>query len=106
YAEQAESQMKTIGYEIQRPSALRGSAESYLQLGNLRRARANAEAALQLDAKAGEKLDQLDDLLLLAEIDFRAEGMSKAEPRLQAALALSDQLGTRGSRIAVAVAEA
>ena len=106
YAERAESRMRTIGYEIQRPAALRLSADAYLRLGNLTRARANAEGALQLDSAANQPLDRLDDLLLLAEIDYRRSGLAAAEPRLRAALAIADQLGTRGSRIDVAVAEA
>jgi len=106
YAEEAESRMRAIGYEIQRPAALLLAADAYLRLGNLTRARANAESALQLDSEADQPLDRLDDLLLLAEIDSRQSGLAAAEPRLRAALAIADQMGTRGTRIAVAVAEA
>ena len=106
YAERAEASMRAIEYEIQRPPALRLAANAYLHLGNLTRARAIAEQALQLDSTASQRLEQLDDLLLLAEIDYRRSGTETAEPRLRAALDLADQLGTRGSRIAVAVAEA
>ena len=106
YAEEAESRMRAIGYEVQRPAALRLAADAYLRLGNLTRARANAEQALRLDSLASQPLEQLDDLLLLAEIDYRRTGLAGAEPRLRSALALADQMGTRGSRIAVAVAEA
>ena len=106
YAEEAESRMRVIGYELQRPGALRLAADAYLRLGNLTRARTNAEQALQLDSAANSPLERLDDLLLLAEIDYRRNGLDAAEPRLRAALAIADQLGTRGSRIDVAVAEA
>lgn len=106
YAEEAESRMRVLGYEIERPAALRLAADAYLRIGNLTRARANAEQALRLDSAASQPLEQLDDFLLLAEIDYRRSGLAGAEPRLRAALARADQMGTRGSRIAVAVAEA
>jgi CHAT domain-containing protein/Tfp pilus assembly protein PilF len=106
YYDDAIARMRAAGYEVQLPSALRGSAEAYLRLGNLERARANGEEALRADSAAHERLDQLDDLLLLAEIAFRTSGLASAEPRLRAAAALADQINTRGSRIAVALAEA
>ncbi|MEP7344337.1 MAG: CHAT domain-containing tetratricopeptide repeat protein, partial [Gemmatimonadaceae bacterium] len=106
YYEQTESRMRATGYEIQRPSALRGAAEAYLRLENLPRARSNAEEALRLDEASDQQLDRLDDLLLLADIDYRIDGLARAEPRLRAGFAVADQLGTRGSRIAVSLAEA
>jgi CHAT domain-containing protein len=106
YAETAESRMRAIGYEIQRPKALRDAATAYLRLGNLTRARADAEEAVRLDSIADARLDQLDGVLLLAEIDYRREGLRGAEPRLRTARALADMLGTRGSRIAVTLAAA
>lgn len=106
YFEQAEMRMRSTGFEAERANALRGSAGAHLRLGNVRRASANAEQALHLHTAGGERLDQLDDLLLLAEIDFRLAGLARAEPRLRAGLALADQLDTRGTRIAVAIAEA
>lgn len=105
YYDDAMSRMRTAGYE-ELPSALRGSAEAHLRLGNLQRAGRNAEEALRADSAAHEQLDELDDLLLLAEIDFRSSGLAAAEPRLRAAFTIADQLDTRGSRIAAAVAEA
>ncbi len=106
YAKRAEESMGATGYEVERPAALRLSADAHLRLGNLTRARADAERAFGLDSAATQPLESLDDLLLLAEIDYRRSGLAGAEPRLRSALALADQLGTRGSRIAVAVAEA
>ncbi len=105
YYDDAISRMRAAGYE-ELPSALRGSAEAFLRLGNLPRARANAVEAFHADSAAHEQLDEVDDLLLLAEIEFRTSGLAAAEPRLRAAFAIADRLDTRGSRIAVAVAEA
>ena len=105
YYDDAIARMRAGGY-AELPSALRGSAEAYLRLGNLQRARANAEEALRADSAAQVRLDELDDLLLLAEIDFQTSSLAAAEPRLREAFAIADQLDTRGSRIAVAVAEA
>jgi CHAT domain-containing protein len=106
YAERAERGLSATGYEIQRAQALRLAADAYLRLGNLTRARSDAETAFRLDSAAAQPLDALDDLLLLSEIDYRARGLAGAEPRLRSALEIADRLGTRGSRIAVAVAEA
>jgi CHAT domain-containing protein len=106
YYDEAEQRMRSSGFESARASALRGSAAAHLRLGNLRRASASAAEALRLHTASGERLDQLDDLLLLAEIDFHTGGLGKAEPRLRAALTLADQLDTRGTRITVALAEA
>ena len=105
YYDDAIARMRASGYE-QLPSALRGSAEAHLRLGNVQRARADAEEALRGDSTAHEQLDELDDLLLLAEIDFKRSGLAAAEPRLRFASRIADSLGTRGSRIGVAVTEA
>jgi CHAT domain-containing protein len=106
YYDEAEQRMRASGFESERANALRGAAAAHLRLGNVRRASTNATEALRLHTASGERLDQLDDLLLLAEIDFHTSGLAQAEPRLRAALALADQLDTRGTRIAVAIAEA
>lgn len=105
YYDDAIARMRASGYE-ELPSALRGSAEAHLRLGNLPRARADAEEALRADSASHELLDELDDLVLLAEIDFQHAGLSAAEPRLRSAFSIADQLGTRGARITVALADA
>jgi CHAT domain-containing protein len=106
YADRAESELRDAGDELYRRAALRVSGEAYLRLGNLTRAHAIVAQALPLDSIAGQRLDQLDDLLLLTEIEFRQNGLAGAEPRLRSALTLADQIGTRESRIDVAVSEA
>jgi len=105
YYDDAIARMRATGYE-ELPSALRGSAEAHLRLGNWKRAGADAAEALRGDSIAHEQLDELDDLLLLAEIEFKQSGLAAAEPRLRSALHIANQLDTRGSRIVVAVAEA
>jgi len=106
YYDDAERRMRSSGFESPRAAALRGSALAHLRLDNLRRARTDATEALRLHTVSQERLDQLDDLLLLVEIDYHTSGILQAEPRLRAALALADTIGTRGTRIAVALAEA
>ncbi len=106
YADRADTLLRATGYTTQRSPALLIAADAYSRLGNLTRARANAEQALQLDSIAESPLNQLDDLLLLTDIEYRRSGLASAEPRLRSALALANRLGTRGSRIDVAVAEA
>lgn len=105
YYDEAIPKMRATGY-VELPSALRGSADAHLRLGNLQRARADGEEALRGDSAAHAQLDVLDDLVLLAEIDFRHAGLAAAEPRLRRASVVADSLNTRGSRITVAVADA
>jgi len=106
YYDQAEALLSETGLEGDHAAMLRGTAEAHLRLGNVARARSAAEAALRLHATAGEFPGQLDDLLLLAELDFRAGGRRQAAPRLREAERLARRLDTRGARIAVALAEA
>jgi len=102
----AESLLTESGLEGDRAAALRGRADAHLRLGNLAGARRDAEAALRLHGEAEELPGQLGDLLLLAELDFRAGGRNRAAPRLRQARALAGRLDTRGARIAVALTTA
>jgi hypothetical protein len=81
------------------------SADAYPAARNLTRARAKAEGALQWDS--GRQQPSIGSTIFFcwqrSTIAKRACG---AEPRLRAALAIADQVGTRGSRIDVALAEA
>ncbi|MFN0182147.1 MAG: CHAT domain-containing protein [Gemmatimonadales bacterium] len=104
--ERAESLMRAKGLGANLGAALRGSAETNLHLGNVPAARAKLALALALHSAADEPLERLDDLLLGAAIEARAGGRSGAAEALAQARRLANQLGTRGARIAVALADA
>jgi CHAT domain-containing protein len=106
YFERAERLARQVGLDNDVGNILRGAAVAQLRLRNLRRAAANAHEALRLHTAASEPLEQLDDLLLLAEIAERAKRPASADSNLRVAGALARQIDTRGARIAVAVAEA
>jgi CHAT domain-containing protein len=104
--EQAERLARAVGLDADRGNILRGAAAAHLRLGNLRRARASAEEALRLHRATGEPQEQLEDLLLVVEIDVRAGERASAASRLDTARTLAGRIDTRGTRIAVALAEA
>jgi CHAT domain-containing protein len=103
---EAEGTMRAAGLTANLGALLRSSADAQLRLGNLPRADASMREALRLHTSSGERLDLLDDLLLLAEIDYRATGLAGAEARLKESRTIADRLNTRGSRVAVVLAEA
>lgn len=106
YFDQARSGMEAKGYEEDLANTLRGSAEAHLRLDDVRQATDAAKEALHLHTQDGNRLEELDDDLLLAAIAFRTGGLTQAEPLLRTGYGLADRLNTRGARIAVALAEA
>jgi len=106
YYNEAEAGMRGAGLDANLGSVLRGAANAHLRLDNVPRADALLREALRLHLSSGEPLERLDDLLLATEIDFRIGGLPRAEPRLREARAVADEVNTRGSRIAVTLAEA
>ena len=105
YAE-AEAAMRQAGLDANLGSVLRGGADAHLRLDNLPRAETMVREALARHTASGEPLERLDDLLLTTEIDFRIGGLIRAEPRLREARLVAEEVGTRGARIAVSLAEA
>ena len=106
YFEQAATLQNDAGLEADHAAVLRGTAEAHLRLANVQAARTSAEKALRINTTAGELPGQLNDLLLLAELDFRAGGRARAAERLQASQVIAERLDTRGAHIAVALATA
>jgi CHAT domain-containing protein len=106
YYAEAEALMRGAGLAANLGSLLRGSADAEVRLGNLPRAEKRLREALRLHLASAEPSEHLNDLLLGAEIDFRRGGMERAGPRLREARTVADRLNTRGTRVAVALAEA
>ena len=106
YFERARPGLLAKGFEDDLANTLRGLAEAHLRLDDVRQAETDAEGALRLHIADGGRLEQLDDQLLLAAIEFRTGGLPQAELRLRAGYVLADRLNTRSARIAVALAEA
>ncbi|MDX2056731.1 MAG: CHAT domain-containing tetratricopeptide repeat protein [Gemmatimonadales bacterium] len=106
FFERADTLFQSAGLTRDRGAALRGAAEGYLALDNVPLARARGEAALALDQQSGGLVETLDDHLFLADLESRMASGSAANRHLDAAEALADRLGSRGSRLAVGLAAA
>ncbi len=104
--EQAEARMRGAGLEANLGAVVRGTADANFRLGNLPRADERLREALRRHTESGEPLDQLDDLLLAAEIEYRLAGPAAAEARLREGRAIADRLNTRGARMALVLTEA
>ena len=84
-------------------SIKRSTAAIHLELGDITQARADAREALRIHQADGASFDELDDVLMLAEIEDRAGRASEAARLLAAAAPMAATLGARSARIAVAL---
>ena len=107
YAEQAESQhaRDRVRDPATRRAAARGGRVSAPRQPNAGARERRTGAAARQHCRASDSNSSMTCSCWRRSTTVAA-GWPTAEPRLRAALALADQLGTRGSRIAVAVAEA
>ena len=81
----------------------RNTAAIHLQLGDVGRAHAGAQEALRIHRNAGALFDELDDLLVLAEVADRLRHPRERTALLTEARTIADSLGTRSGRMAVAL---
>ena len=81
----------------------RNTAAIHLQLGDVGRAQTDAQEALRIHRKAGALFDELDDLLVLAEVADRLGRPRDRAALLTQASSIADSLGTRSGRLAVAL---
>jgi CHAT domain-containing protein/tetratricopeptide (TPR) repeat protein len=97
----------SLGLDDDRATALRDAAEMYLALGQTTPAFRHVREALAVHRHTDSALEQLVDLLLLAQLEELQRRPSAADSALAAARVLADRLGTRDAsdRVAVAVAE-
>jgi hypothetical protein len=84
----------------------RSTAAIHAELGDLSRARGDAREALRLHRASASAFDELDDLLVLAEVEGRAGRQSEVARLLSAARSVADTLGARSAAIAVALTSA
>jgi len=95
-----------LGLEVERGTNLRSAAEIQLTLGRPDLARSDAEAALGIHRATGARLQELRDLLLLADLASREKDDAAAASRLRAAARIAGALGARTARVEVALARA
>jgi CHAT domain-containing protein len=106
FYEQADTIFGTTGARSELGLVRRGAAAIHTQIGTAGRARELAQSARELHREAEETREELEDLLLLALIDFRSGGMATARTSLDSARALAERLGTRGARLSAALGRA
>jgi CHAT domain-containing protein len=95
-----------LGLEVERGTNLRSAAEIQLTLGRPDLAQSDAEAALGIHRATGARLQELRDLLLLADLASREKDDAAAASRLRAAERIAAALGARTARVEVALARA
>lgn len=87
-------------------SIRRSTAAIHLELRDVGRARADAREALRLHRAAEAMFDELDDLLILAEIEGRAGRPADAARFLADAAPIAMALGARSADVALALTTA
>ena len=103
---QADSMMRRAGLHANLGSTVRGEAEARLRLGDIPGSKRAIDEALKHHNQSGELLEQLDDVVLASEIEFKAAGPRNAYRFVTQARRLADSINTRGARITAIVAEA
>lgn len=106
FFDQAEGLARSSGANSDLASILRGAAWSSFRLGNVRRGRAKAQEALARHIEAEERLDEIDDLLLLAEIDAVSGDRAAARTRIGIAAGRAAETGNVAARATVLLAQA
>lgn len=87
-------------------SIRRSTAAIHLELGDVVTARTDARAALRIHRAAEALFDELDDLLILAEIEGRAGRPADAARLLAEAAPIAKTLGARSADVALALTAA
>jgi CHAT domain-containing protein len=95
-----------LGLDIETGMDLRGAADIHVRLGELWRAREYAAQALAIHRRAGAELEELMDLLLLAEILDQSGHSDSVGSHIRAARRLAAELDARVARTEVALTEA
>ena len=106
YFTDAEAAARKTGVDADLGSVLRSRAIASLRLGSTRKAGLFAADALRLHVEADEKLEQIDDLLALAEVDMVAGHRDSAAARLRSAESLAKELNNRSMLSVVLLAKA
>ncbi len=95
-----------LGLDAQVATIRRSEGATYAQMGNTRLARASTEAALSAHRKSGAPLEQLDDVLLLAEIAARNRDETESDSLLTEARRIARLIPTNSAQVLVSVTKA
>jgi CHAT domain-containing protein len=95
-----------LEYESEAGNALRRAARVRFSLGSTDRAFADAYAALAAHRAAGYTFEEIEDLIVLAELHGRSGNTVEADSTLRRARSLAIQVDAPSARAAVALAEA
>jgi CHAT domain-containing protein len=96
---------RALGLVVELGSNLRQTALIYADLGENAAAMRQAAAALDVHRRSGARMEELEDMLLLADLERPADP-SGAGHRLDAAATLARALDIRSARVEVALARA
>lgn len=106
YFTDAEAVARKSGVDADLGSILRSAAIVSLRLGSAQKARRLAADALRLHLTGDEKLEQIDDLLALAEVDMAWGRRDSAAARLTSAESLAKRLSNPSMLSVVLLANA
>jgi CHAT domain-containing protein len=95
-----------IGLLLETGKDLRGASLSYFALGDSGRAEQQAARALEIHGRIGAPFEELQDVLILAELAYLVERPSDVSRWMRRAHELSSGLDARATRTAVALTEA
>src|SRR6185436_18159732 len=93
YYDETASIASTLDLSGELGSVRRSTAAIHLELGDVGRARSDARDALRLHRASGSAFDELDDLLMLAEVEGRLGRQREVSRLLAAARSVADTLG-------------
>ena len=103
YYQQAQVLNARLGLQVEAGTISRRQAATYAALGNLQQARSQALEALDAHRTAGARLEELNDLLLLAEITHQAKRLTEVSAYVGAARHLARKLDTPVGRTSLAL---
>ena len=95
-----------LGMDVETGTDLRSVAEIHASLGNLEGAQQHALQALELHRSAGDRWEELHDLVLLAELAHLAGRSNEVAQNLRSARQLASELDAHSIRLSVALTEA
>ncbi len=104
--EEARSLHESLGHEIEAAWSLRNSAAIYAALGDVDRAHRDASAAAAIHGRAGLRVEQVDDRVLLAEIERQRLDPASAQEHLARAEEIVRDLGVSSIRVRMALVRA
>ncbi|HEX5577046.1 MAG TPA: CHAT domain-containing tetratricopeptide repeat protein, partial [Gemmatimonadaceae bacterium] len=102
----AQTLSRELGLKLEEAATLRSSAASHLAIGNVDVARRNTLEALRIHRSEGAVWEEMNDLLMLAELATIASDTRDAATRIAEARGLARKLDVQSARAEVALTEA